>query len=146
MKKRWPNEDRNSWNKSEVMKEFESQILSKYAFLEKVSQMNTKIPNASQIKEVTKAVSDLNVETGKLSKNLGGSAADDGLVGKKCSCDNTSDQMCEACMEQFKADDVAEAKDGLIDELQAMADEAIRNKNIKLAYKIERIISDVKGE
>jgi hypothetical protein len=143
MLKKWPKEDRKSWEESMVMKEFESQILSNYAKIEKFAQQaKMNIPSATTVKEVTKALNELNTEAGKLSKTLG-SAADDGVVEKKCSCDNTSDKMCEACSDKYSSAEVALAKKQMINELQKMADEAIKENNIKRAYKIERIISEI---
>jgi hypothetical protein len=146
MFKRWSKEDRGSWERSEVMKELESQILAKYATVEKFAQAKPNLPNPSQVKEVTKAVSELNTEADKLSKTLSGSAADDGAVEKKCTCDDTSDQMCAVCGDSYSDDEVSMAKDEIINELQRMADEAISNRNIKLAYKIERTIAEMKEE
>jgi hypothetical protein len=143
MLKRWPKEDRKSWEDSIVMKEFESKILSNYANIERFAQQTKmNIPSATTVKEVTKALNELNAEAGKLNKTLG-SAADDGAVEKKCSCDNTSDNMCEACSDKYSSMEVSLAKKEIIDELQKMADDAIRENNIKMAYKIERIISEI---
>jgi hypothetical protein len=143
MLKKWPKEDRKSWEDSVVMKEFESQILSNYQKIERFAQQaKMNIPNATKVKEVTKALNELNTEAGKLSKTLG-SAADDGAVEKKCSCNNASDKMCDVCADKYSSTEVALAKKELINDLQKMADEEIKKNNIKRAYKIERIISEI---
>lgn len=143
MFKKWPKEDRGSWERSEVMKELESQILAKYATVERFAQAKTNLPDVSKVKEVTKAVDELSTSL----SNAGlGSEADDGVVEKKCACDDTSDQMCAVCSDSYSDDEVSMAKDEIINELQRMADEAIGMRNIKLAYKIERTISEMKEE
>ena len=150
MFKRWSKEDRGSWERSEVMKELESQILAKYAAVERFAQS---IPSDSQAKATTDALKGLNAaakefnQTAKeLSNTMGGSAADDGAVEKSCACDNSSDQMCAVCGDNYTDDEVSMAKDEIINELQRMADEAIGMRNIKLAYKIERTIAEMKED
>jgi hypothetical protein len=145
MFKKWPKEDRGSWERSEVMKELESQILAKYATVERFAQAKVNLPDTSKINEATKAVNDFNAAAGKLSETMSGSA-DDGAVEKNCTCDNSSDQMCAACGDNYADDEVSMAKDEIINELQRMADEAIGMRNIKLAYKIERTIAEMKEE
>ena len=142
MFKRWSKEDRGSWERSEVMKELESQILAKYAAVERFAQS---IPEPSKINEATKAVKEFNAAAKDLSETMSGSA-DDGAVEKSCACDNSSDQMCAACGDSYSDDEVSMAKDEIINELQRMADEAIGMRNIKLAYKIERTIAEMKED
>ena len=143
MFKKWPKEDRGSWERSEVMKELESQILAKYATVERFAQAKVNLPKISEIEGVTKAVDEL---SNSLSEAGLGSAADDGAVEKNCTCDNSSDQMCAACGDNYTDDEVSMAKDEIINELQRMANEAIGMRNIKLAYKIERTIAEMKEE
>lgn len=148
MFKRWSKEDRGSWERSEVMKELESQILAKYAAVERFA---ASIPSASEAKATTDALKELNTaakEFDETAKGLSGtiSAADDGAVEKSCACDNSSDQMCSACGDSYADDEVSLAKDEIINELQRMADEAIGMRNIKLAYKIERTIAEMKED
>jgi len=146
MFKKWPKEDRGSWERSEVMKELESQILAKYATVERFAQAKVNLPDASKIQQTTEALKNLNNEANKLSKTLSGSAADDGVIEKGCTCDDSSDQMCATCGDSYSDDEVFMAKDEIINELQRMADEAISSRNIKLAYKIERTIAEMKEE
>lgn len=142
MFKRWSKEDRGSWEKSEVMRELESQILAKYAAVERFAQS---IPKPSEINETTEALKKLDGAAKDLSETMSGSA-DDGAVEKSCACDNSSDQMCAACGDSYADDEVSMAKDEIINELQRMADEAIGMRNIKLAYKIERTIAEMKED
>jgi hypothetical protein len=143
MFKRWSKEDRGSWERSEVMKELESQILAKYAVVEGFGKS---IPSNSEVKATTDALNGLNAAAERLGKTMGGSAADDGAVEKSCACDNSSDQMCAVCGDNYTDDEVSMAKDEIINELQRMADEAIGMRNIKLAYKIERTIAEMKED
>jgi hypothetical protein len=146
MFKRWSKEDRGSWERSEVMKELESQILAKYAVVERFAQEKTNLLNPGDVANTKKAVEDLTGAFEGLSKAVSGSAADDGAVEKSCACDNSSDQMCAVCGDNYTDDEVSMAKDEIINELQRMADEAIGMRNIKLAYKIERTIAEMKEE
>lgn len=141
MFKRWSKEDRGSWERSEVMKELESQILAKYAAVERFAQS---IPDPSEVNKATEAVKKLDGAAKALKETI--SAADDGAVEKSCACDNSSDQMCAACGDSYSDDEVSMAKDEIINELQRMADEAIGMRNIKLAYKIERTIAEMKED
>jgi hypothetical protein len=142
MFKRWSNEDRGSWERSEVMKELESQILAKYAVVERFAAT---IPSDSEVKATTDALNGLNAAAERVKKTMN-DTADDGAVEKSCACDNSSDQMCAACGDNYTDDEVSMAKDEIIDELQRMADEAIGMRNIKLAYKIERTIAEMKED
>jgi len=146
MFKRWSKEDRGSWERSEVMKELESQILAKYAVVERFAQEKTNLPNLEDVANAKKAVEGLTGAFEDLSKAVSGSAADDGAVEKSCACDNSSDQMCAVCGDNYTDNEVSMAKDEIINELQRMADEAIGMRNIKLAYKIERTIAEMKEE
>jgi len=142
MFKRWSKEDRGSWERSEVMKELESQILAKYAAVERFAQSKVDVPATL---EATRAVKGLAGAVEDLSKTMN-NTADDGAVEKSCACDNSSDQMCAVCGDNYTDDEVSMAKDEIINELQRMADEAIGMRNIKLAYKIERTIAEMKED
>lgn len=130
MSKRWAKEDRNSWEQSEVMKNFESQILSNYDFLVKSSQLKPK--------ELVKTLGDAAVAASKLKENL-----------KFLNEANDAKDMLEHCEnecsysddEYNNSDDV---KEEIINDLESMAKDAIDNKNIKLAYLIERTIAELR--
>lgn len=149
--KNWPKEDKYSWEKSEVMKEFESRILSNYAKVEKFAKVNlTEVSKITQ--EVNKANTAIKQFGENVSKTLSGSAADDGVI------DNSSDEQehqcdyaedCAICQANFAKDhsysddEVKSAKLKILTELRKMADDAIDAKNIVLAYRIERTIAEV---
>jgi hypothetical protein len=143
--KRWAKEDRYSWENSEVMKEFESKILSNYSFLEKaalqnIDQKTLSVENLNEkIKETTTALTNLN--------KLSTSAADDGMSEKECQCNNAEDCMiCRKPEEDYSDDEVKFAKEEILSHLRKMANDAIGSGNIKLAYKIERTISEVEED
>ena len=143
--KRWAKEDRYSWENSEVMREFESRILSNYSFLEKSAEQKLTQKSVEALKQTA-------VETTKVLKDLNNamsapiSAADDGEMEddiQECQHDETDD--CSLCRESddYSDDEVKLAKDEILSHLHKMADDAIRSGNIKLAYRIERTISEV---
>lgn len=145
--KRWAKEDRYSWENSEVMKEFESKILSNYSFLEKVAQQNI-AQKTQSVENLNKKVKETATAVEKLNKSLSTmSAADDGMSGKKCQCNDAEDCMiCRKQEEDYSDDEVKLAKEEILSHLRKMANDAIGSGNIKLAYKIERTISEVEED
>lgn len=146
--KRWAKEDRYSWENSEVMREFESKILSNYSFLEKSAQQKLTPESVKALKqtvvETTKAVRDLN---NAMSTPI--SAADDGeMVDDIQECQHDEADDCSLCRESddYSDDEVKLAKKEILSQLNKMASDAIRSGNIKLAYRIERTISEVEEE
>jgi len=145
--KRWAKEDRYSWENSEVMKEFESKILSNYSFLEKTAAQNF-AQKSQEIQKIKQDAIAANTALKELNKNVAAaSAADDGMSGKGCQCNEAED--CEICRKQeedYSDDEVMLAKAEILFHLRKMADSAINSGDIKLAYKIERTISEVEEE
>jgi len=144
--KNWPKEDRYSWEKSEVMKEFEAQILSNYSKVEKIAQQKSLIPpeTKTELNNVLNTVKEIK-------QTLSG-AADDGQDNSgKHQCDEAED--CAVCSgssqessEEYSDDEVKLAKAEILQELQKMANDAIRNRDIKLAYRIERTIAEIEDD
>lgn len=135
MSKKWAKEDRYSWDQSEVMKNFESQILSNYSFLEKKSQQLS----TQKAKELASALSNAATAASKLKTDLKFlNEADDAIdmTAEYCESD------CSYSDDEYSNSDVI--KEELINELESMAQNAIDGKNIKLAYLIERTISELK--
>jgi hypothetical protein len=136
--KRWPKEDRYSWEKSDVMREFESRILSNYATLEKMAQQKKLDINS------VKAVGAELQKVKQTAQELSAMFADDGQA------DHTED--CAVCQSESEINDeytdneVALAKSEILSELRKMADNAIMDRDIKLAYRIERTISEIEEE
>lgn len=136
MSKRWAKEDRYSWEQSEVMRNFESQILSNYKFLEKTSQDKA----LQRTKALGTELKNVATEAGKVRVALDKiiNSADDSEVMDSEVCENN----CEYIDDDYANSDLV--KEELINELESMAQNAISNKNIKLAYLIERTISELK--
>jgi hypothetical protein len=142
--KNWPKEDRYSWEKSEVMKEFESRILSNYSKVEKIAQQKMSIP---EVKALGQELQKANVAAKELKHTLT-SAADDGQdMAKDHQCDSAEDcavcQMNNVSDSDYSDDEVKMAKSKILDELYKMADDAIASRDIKLAYRIERTIAEI---
>lgn len=143
--KKWPKEDKYSWEKSEVMREFELKILSNYSFLEKYAMKPAEVKAlGDQVKALKSEFSAANTAAKELNRTLTG-AADDGSIDHQC--DGAEDcSFCQGGMSddsEYTDDEVVLAKAEVLRELQKMADEAILDGNIKLAYRIERTISEV---
>jgi glycyl-tRNA synthetase (class II) len=150
--KNWPKEDRYSWEKSEVMREFESQILSNYSKVEKIAQQK-----ASKITNLTTELTKANTAAKQLSettKALVGSA-DDGSLDMTNDEKNREEHQCNYAEDcaicqansakdmSYSDDEVKSAKLKILTELRKMADDAIDAKNIVLAYRIERTIAEI---
>ena len=145
MYKSWPKEDRHCWQKSEVMSEFEKKIISNAALLEKLSQQKLDLKSIkTDLEGATKAAKELN-------KELVGSAADDGTVHatkkneskEEPQCD---DADCPTCKEKKNIMQTAVAKKEILQHLNKMAQKAISEKDIVLAYRIERAIAEVEDD
>jgi cbb3-type cytochrome oxidase cytochrome c subunit len=136
MSKRWAKEDRYSWEQSEVMRNFESQILSNYKFLEKTSQDKA----LQKTKALGVELKNVATEAGRVGAALNKliNSADDAEDMKSDVCENN----CEYIDDNYADSDLV--KEELISELESMAQDAISSKNIKLAYLIERTISELK--
>jgi hypothetical protein len=147
--KKWAKEDRYSWENSEVMREFESKILSNYSFLEKSAAQKLSPQYNQQLKDAVQSTKELAEATKNLNKEMLGtsSAADDGMSTKECQCNEAEDcAICRGKEDDYSDDEVIMAKASILIDLKKMANDAIRSGNIKLAYKIERTISEVEEE
>lgn len=144
MSKSWAKEDRHCWQKSEVMREFEANVVSNFAKLEKISQQRLDLKSIkTDLEGATKAAKEFN-------KALTGSAADDGMV-EDASEDRSKEHQCDAadcemCGQKRKSIETMAAKKEILDHLRKMADKAISEKNIVLAYRIERTIAEVEDD
>ena len=141
--KRWAKEDRYSWENSEVMREFESKILSNYSFLEKSAQQKATKESVQALKQ---ELAGARVEAERLNKTLMGASADDGEMEDDAQeCQHDAAEDCAVCggSGDYSDDEVKLAKKEILSQLNKMASDAIRSGNIKLAYRIERTISEV---
>jgi small-conductance mechanosensitive channel len=144
MSKSWAKEDRHCWEKSEVMRELEKTVISNFSKLEKLSQQKLDLKGIkTDLEGATKAAKEFN-------KALTGSDADDGLVqepAREEALDHQCDSAdCPKCSEKKKALETLTAKKEILEELRKMADKAISEKRIILAYRIERTIAEVEDD
>ena len=151
---KWSKEDKNSYNNSEVFQEFEKSTIQnifrateimkrsqKYAdFLKKESNLAQK---TQDMKAFNATVKETIPQVKELSKALSGNA-DDGFSNDID--DNHDISLAEAGKELLNNDNrEEEVSDAVLDELLQMKDAAIKEGNIKLAYKIERTIDELLG-
>ena len=127
MRKKWSKEDLAVFNKSEVMQELESQVISNIQRLDilkkkaaSVEQMNEQAAAAAN---ATAATENLTSAVSELNKQM--NSAED---------DNQDEVASDALMNE------------VIDDLNALAKAAVLEGNFKLAYRIERTIDDILEE
>ena len=134
----WDKQDREIFNNSEVMREFEKSILEK---IEKISQLKQQQDTVIQKnKEVTKSF-----------KEVEDAAAKSGLTNPADDFENESMfnegpkiETSPIVMTNSDKDKEAEEKKAqLIVELQKLAQEEAKNKNFSSVYKIERTIQEI---
>ena len=145
MSKSWGKEDRHCWEKSEVMQEFEKNIISNINKLEKISQQRLDLKSIkTDLEGATKAAKEFN-------KALTGSAADDGIIDGSKKEDEVKEHQCDAadcttCNEKRNKLETIASKKKILKKLRKMASKAIANKNTILAYRIERTIAEVEDD
>lgn len=132
MHKKWSKEDRNSFDKSEVMRELETIVLDTVKradiLISKKAQQDT--GSATQdlkaytdaAKGATEAAKELSEATGLADDGAGDEIADQDLVDDAADPDLTSE---------------------VVDDLRSLAKAAILEGNVKLAYRIERTIDEI---
>ena len=142
MSKRWSKEDRNSFNNSEVMREFEKKIIENYNKLivaQNEYELRKMSSMAEEVNKVKEAVEGLD-------KAL---SADDGEL------ENNAETIETRIVESPENEEVSvsteeelekKAKEETLLKLYHMARKAALEGNIKLAYKIERTISELSEE
>lgn len=148
MSRKWSKEDRNAFNNSEVMREFEKNIIDKYNKLveaQKKYEMNKLAQSAQQKLTDTKKQIDGITESVKELDSTISSMADDQEV------ENNAETIDTVVVESPENDEVnvkleKEAKEETLLKLYNMARKAALEGNIKLAYKIERTISELSEE
>lgn len=118
MAKKWDRMTKQAWEKSEVMKEFESRIL------ESVEKFRSIAGIIADTEKATDSIQKANESAKELVTTLSQNLAED----------EDSD---------ITDDEFNEAKDSLIEELTHLSYAAADEKNIKLAYQIERTIFEL---
>lgn len=141
----WSKEDRISYNKSEVFQELEKLTIAnihRLDLLAKKAQANVGLKATTEAaKEATKALQDL----GKARKEVFQSGMAEDQLSEMEEKDpsmfsGTSKELAESMMNE--AMDV-KVSDAIVNELIEMKEAAIREGNIKLAYKIERTLDEI---
>ena len=133
MHKKWSKEDRNSFNKSEVMRELETIVLDTVKRADILISKNAqdKDPGAAAqemkayteaVKGATEAAKEFSEATGMADDGAGDEIADQDFVDDVTDPDLTSE---------------------VVDDLRSLAKAAILEGNVKLAYRIERTIDEI---
>ncbi len=132
MQNYWSKEDLANFDSSEVFKELETRIINTIKRAEILSNKITtaaadaeKVTTAAEVAGDIKALNDL-------------AQAADNAKTKIDALDSADDP--EFAAEEGEEEDLT---DEVLDELRMLAQEAIANNNIKLAYKIERTIDEI---
>tara|TARA_A200000159_G_C7309355_1_gene333830 strand:- start:430 stop:819 length:390 start_codon:yes stop_codon:yes gene_type:complete len=124
MSKNWSKEDRNNFKKSEVMTELEDIVLKTLKRADILVSKINKDANLDAMKqkvdETKTSVTELNNSINNLQTNL----ADDG----------------------DSAEEDVELRSEVLDDLDTLKESAIKEKNYKLAYRIERAIDEILEE
>lgn len=141
----WPKEDKNSFNKSEVMLEFEKRIVEAATFL---SNEISKIAQDQNISNKINQVKALNDELQKAKNTMDSmNQAKDGELVNNLDADivetgSQSDMLQEEDLEIIN-NDSSEAKMAMIEEMNYLVKQAVKEGNYKVAYEIERTISEI---
>ena len=130
MHKKWSKEDRNSFSKSEVMRELENIVLDTVKrtdiLMAKNAQQADTAAATKSLNEFSEAAAGATEAAEAFSEATG--MADDGKA------DEVADQ-------DFSDD--AALTDEVISDLRSLAKAAILEGNVKLAYRIERTIDEI---
>ena len=118
---KWDRSTRNAWQNSEVAQEFEKYILDLGRKLEAIAQQ--------KLQQVIPQVKELGKDLGDVKEGL-----------------DAISNMAEDEIEEDKPEEEDSSEGPLIAELKQVAKSAADMGNIKLAYRIERTISEISGE
>jgi hypothetical protein len=120
----WSKEDRYHYNKSEVMQELEKRVMDNLHRLDILSK------KAQTKTEETEQLTQSLTEAATAAKNLNAelNQADDEVAGDSLPQDTTIEE---------------ENKAEVVNDLRDMVQAALKENNIKLAYKIERTIDEI---
>ena len=125
MSKSWSRADRHHYDKSEVMQELEKRVISNLHRLDILSKKAQENP-AENAQKLTDAL-DKATESAKNLKTEVSNLAEDDVVAE----------------EELKAGEEEQNKQEVVNDLRDMVQAALDEKNIKLAYKIERTIDEI---
>lgn len=127
MSKSWSTEDRYSFEKSEVMQELEAKVIETIKKADILSQKIAVNIDQNKITQDKQAIDALNTSL-KETKELISGAEDDACDGKHDYVEDDAD---------------TDLQDDIINDLLSLASAAVKEGNIKLAYRIERTIDEI---
>jgi uncharacterized membrane protein YgaE (UPF0421/DUF939 family) len=122
---RWSKEDRNAFNKSEVFSQMEKNLIKNVGV---VYSLTSEAQNASQkMDDLSKNIEKANTSATNLKNTLSNFAED-------------HEEESESSEEEISV------KAGIVNELEKMAQIALKDKNYSDLYKIERAIQELKDD
>ena len=151
----WSKEDKIAFNRSEVMLEFEKRLIqaanSLNKKLEKFSNLDEKEKKLDTVLQKLDAVNkgmeslDNAAYDSDLENKLDGNIIEDKSIEAGAQSGLATEEDIEFAKNIELSDEMEnlEAKDSLIDEMEALAQKAIIEGNYKVAYQIERTISEI---
>lgn len=156
MSKKWSKEDRNSFDNSEVMKNFEKIIITR---AQQIGEIHEKIASVEKMNAFTNAANQANQAALELQKTVS-NMADDGLPGEvsNIEIDARKEDIGIDINEDFVSDEYLEGEEledeesvgmdvvasSIIDELNFLAKKASDTGDYKSLYEIERTIQQIK--
>ena len=142
MTTKWSKEDRAAWDNSEVAQELEKKELSTIESLEAILKKSNISNSKREIEEVTKSMNDFADAADNANRSLTEmtSGAEDGVV----EYDEDDENSEEDAVENYADDGPSEIE--VVARLRELLKEATDNREIELAYKIERTIDEILEE
>jgi len=138
----WPKEDRKMFNLSEVFKNMENKIIENYNKIE-LAQKTAKINELEQtLNSANIAGEKLNTTIKDINDQVNNTS--DHEVLEQVSNDNVSVTVSKNSADDEEKIEEEEYFEQQIKELSAMAYDAGMSGNLKLAYKIERAVAEIK--
>jgi len=138
----WPKEDRKMFNLSEVFKNMENKIIENYNKIE-LAQKTAKINELEQtLNSANTAGEKLNTTIKDINDQVNNTS--DHEVLEQVSNDNVSVTVSKNSADDEEKIEEEEYFEQQIKELSAMAYDAGMSGNLKLAYKIERAVAEIK--
>lgn len=135
----WSKEDRKIFNISEVFRNMENKIIDDYRKLELAQKIATYENVRKEINDTNNAANKLKETVSDINEIVGGNSASDHEV--------VSGENIKVTVSENNSSDASEEEEyfqAQIKALSSMAYEAGLSGNIKLAYKIERAIEEIK--
>ena len=133
----WSKEDRAHYQSSEVMQELEKRVIDT---IHRVDLLQEKMSNSNMEKEAVLGLRDV-INQGQAAKRIMGEVIG---LSKKMPQDSAHDEVADdESAEDGLVDDENNLQEEVVDDLRILAQTAIAEGNIKLAYKIERTIDEI---